>query len=90
MIQLGLLTKYPNLRTFSLTPRAVLLGSTVQTGMVRDGRLVRIMDRLAAQTGLEIALFAIAGVNTQSSAGMSVRAQPNLNAVLSTAARKIR
>jgi len=65
LVELGLLTKDPYARSYSLTPRVALLGVTGQPEAVRDGRLIRLVDRLAAQTGLGVGLFAIAGLNAQ-------------------------
>ena len=65
LVELGLLHKDPHSRTYSLTPRAALLGWSGQTGIVRDGSLVRITDRLVAQTGLPVAVFAMTGLNVQ-------------------------
>jgi DNA-binding IclR family transcriptional regulator len=65
LVELGLLYKDPYSRSYSLSPRASLLGSSGQSGIVRDGRLVRLVDRLAAQTGLSVALFGMVGLNTQ-------------------------
>lgn len=65
LVELGLLHKDPFSRSYRLTPRAALLGATGQSGMVRDGRLIGLIDRLAAQTGLSIGLFAMVGLNSQ-------------------------
>lgn len=65
MVELGLLHRNPVQRTFSLTPCAGLIGTSAQTGMVRDGRLVLAIDRLAAQTGLEVVLFGLTELNAQ-------------------------
>lgn len=65
LVELGLLYKDPYSRSYSLSPRAALLGSSGQNGIVRDGRLVRLIDRLAAQTGLSVALFGMVGLNAQ-------------------------
>ena len=65
LVELGLLYKDPYSRSYSLSPRAALLGSNGQTGIVRDGRIVRLLDRLSAQTGLGVALFGMVGLNTQ-------------------------
>ncbi|MDG2003705.1 MAG: helix-turn-helix domain-containing protein [Novosphingobium sp.] len=65
LVELGLLAKEPWTRTYSLTPRAALLGTSGQNDAVRDGRFIRLIDRLAAQTGLGVGLFAIAGLNAQ-------------------------
>lgn len=65
LVELGLLHKNPHSRSYSLSPRAALLGSSGQSEIVRDGRLVRLMDRLVAQTGLSVALFGRVGLNAQ-------------------------
>ncbi|MDE2596819.1 MAG: helix-turn-helix domain-containing protein [Sphingomonadales bacterium] len=65
LVDLGMLYKDPYSRSYSLTPRAALLGSVGQTDVVRDGRLVRLIDRLVAQTGLNVAVFGMVGLNAQ-------------------------
>jgi DNA-binding IclR family transcriptional regulator len=65
LVKLGLLTKDAHARSYSLTPRAALIGAAAQPEAIRDGRLVRMQDRLSAQTGLGTGLFAISGVNAQ-------------------------
>ena len=65
LVELGLLYKDPYSRSYSLTPRAALLGTASQAGPVRDGRLVRLIDRLVAQTGLSVAIFGMVGLNVQ-------------------------
>ncbi len=65
LVDLGLLYKDPCSRSYTLTPRAALLGSVSQPDIVRDGRLSILIDRLVAQTGLSVALFGMVGLNTQ-------------------------
>jgi len=65
LVELGLLNKDPYSRSYRLTARAALLGSAGQPEMVRDGRLVRLMDRLVAQTGLTVVLFSKVDLDTQ-------------------------
>jgi DNA-binding IclR family transcriptional regulator len=65
LVNLGLLYKDPVSRSYSPTPRAALLGSTTQPDIIRDGRLVSIIDRLVAQTGLGVAVFGMVGLNVQ-------------------------
>jgi DNA-binding IclR family transcriptional regulator len=65
LVNLGLLYKDPTTRSYSPTPRAALLGSITQPDMIRDGRLVSIVDRLVAQTGLGVAVFGMVGLNVQ-------------------------
>lgn len=65
LVELGLLYKDPHSRSYSLAPRAALIGSSGQSDVVRDGRLIRLLDRLVAQTGLSVALFGMVGLNCQ-------------------------
>ncbi len=65
MVDLGLLYKDPSLRSYTLTPRAAMLGSHFQPDIVRDGRLTTLVDRLVSQTGLGVAVFGTVGLNTQ-------------------------
>ncbi|MET0364027.1 MAG: helix-turn-helix domain-containing protein [Sphingobium sp.] len=65
LVDLGLLYKDSYSRSYTLTPRAALLGSYFQPDIVRDGRLTTLIDRLQAQTGLGIAVFGMVGLNTQ-------------------------
>jgi DNA-binding IclR family transcriptional regulator len=65
LVELGLLYKDPHLRSYSPTPRAAMLGTGVQPRFVRDGRLPSLIDRLAAQTGLGVAMFGMVGLNVQ-------------------------
>ena len=46
LVELGLLEKDSQARTYRLTPRAAMIGTGSQSGVVRDGRLVRLVDRL--------------------------------------------
>lgn len=65
LVDLGLLYKNPCSRSYAPTPRAAMLGTAVQPGMVRDGRLTGLIDRLSAQTGLGVAVFGMVGLKTQ-------------------------
>jgi len=65
LVELGLLHKDAYSRAYALTPRAALLGVASQAGVCRDGRLVRLVDRLVAQTGLAVGIFGMVGLNTQ-------------------------
>lgn len=65
LVDLGLLYKDPYSRSYTLTPRAAMLGSHFQPDIVRDGRLTTLIDRLHAQTGLGLALFGMVGLNAQ-------------------------
>ena len=65
LVGLGMLYKDPYSRSYTPTPRAALLGCSVQSGIVRDGRLPGLMDRLSAQTGLGVAVFGMVGLSVQ-------------------------
>lgn len=65
LVDLGLLHKDPCSRSYSPTPRAAMLGASVQPRLVRDGRLTGLIDRLAAQTGLGVAVFGMVGLKVQ-------------------------
>jgi DNA-binding IclR family transcriptional regulator len=65
LVGLGLLYKDPASRSYSPTPRAALLASSVQAGMVRDGRLSALIDQLSKQSGLGVAVFGMVGLKTQ-------------------------
>lgn len=65
LVDLGLLHKDPGSRSYSPTPRAALLGASIQPKLVRDGVLTGLIDRLSAQTGLGIAVFGMVGLNVQ-------------------------
>ncbi|MDF0545340.1 helix-turn-helix domain-containing protein [Sphingobium sp. H39-3-25] len=65
LVDLGLLHKDPCSRSYSPTPRAAMLGASVQPKLVRDGRLTGLIDRLSAQTGLGVAGFGMVGLKVQ-------------------------
>lgn len=65
LVGLGLLYKDPFSRSYTPTPRAALLGSSVQSSIVRDGRLSGLIDRLSAQTGLGVAVLGMVGLHAQ-------------------------
>ncbi len=65
LVELGLLHKDPFARSYRPTVRAALLGATAQQGAVRDGRLVRLLDRLVAQTGLPVLIVSKVGLEAQ-------------------------
>lgn len=65
LVGLGLLYKDRQTRSYSLTPRAAMLGGSVQPRLVREGRLVGIIDRLSAQTGLGVGVFSMVGLKVQ-------------------------
>lgn len=65
LVELGLLHKDPYTRSYRLTPRAAVLGTSGQPDMVRDGRLMRLLDRLSAQTKLSVSLISMVGLDSQ-------------------------
>lgn len=65
LVELGLLRKDPIARTYSLTPRAALIGTAGMDGITTDGRLTGLIDRLVAQTGLTAAVFTLSGITAQ-------------------------
>ena len=65
LVELGLLYKDPYSRSYSLTPRAAMIGAVAQPDIVRSGGLTALVDRLVAQTGLGVAIFGMVGLNVQ-------------------------
>jgi DNA-binding IclR family transcriptional regulator len=65
LVEMGLLYKDPNSRSFTPTPRAAMLGSQCQPSLVRDGRLSMTMDRLHALTGQGVAVLGMVGLQVQ-------------------------
>jgi DNA-binding IclR family transcriptional regulator len=65
LVSLGLLYKDPYSRSYSLTPRAAMLGAASQPEWLRHGALSQLVDSLVAQTGLTVAVFGMVGVNAQ-------------------------
>lgn len=65
LVDLGLLYKDMSTRSYTLTPRAAMLGSFTQPEFVRDGRLTGLVDKLAAQTSLSVGVFGLVGLETQ-------------------------
>jgi DNA-binding IclR family transcriptional regulator len=65
LVDLGLLYKDQGSRSYTLTPRAAILGSLSQPRLVRDGRLAMLIDELRGQTGLGVALIGMVGANAQ-------------------------
>jgi len=65
LVDLGLLYKDPETRSFAPTPRAAMLGSITQPAIVRDGRLALLAERLTAQTCLGTAVMGMISLDTQ-------------------------
>ncbi len=62
LTQLGYMDYDPANRTFLPSPRVALLGSWMDNGPVRDGRLVQMMERLSHKTGDTVILAARNGI----------------------------
>src|SRR5688500_16952375 len=56
LVEMGILYKDASSRSYTLTPRAAILGSLSQPGPIRDGRLAALIDQLGTQSGCSIAL----------------------------------
>jgi len=65
LVEMGLLYKDAETRSFAPTPRAAMLGSITQPDIVRDGRLAMLTERLTAQTCLGTAVMGMIGLDTQ-------------------------
>jgi DNA-binding IclR family transcriptional regulator len=65
LVDLGLLYKDAVTRSYTLTPRAAMLGAITQPGLIRSGNLTLLIDRLVAQTGLNVAVYGHIGTNAQ-------------------------
>jgi DNA-binding IclR family transcriptional regulator len=65
LVEMGLLYKNVATRSYTLTPRAAILGSLSQPSVVRDGRLLMLAERLRGQTGLGIAIVGMVGLSAQ-------------------------
>jgi DNA-binding IclR family transcriptional regulator len=65
LVELGILYKDGQSRSYRPTPRAAMLGGSTQAPIIRDGRLTMMLDRLQAQSGLTVALFGLVGVEAQ-------------------------
>ncbi|MBH0114616.1 helix-turn-helix domain-containing protein [Novosphingobium sp. YJ-S2-02] len=65
LVELGILYKDGQSRSYRPTPRAAMLGGSTQAPIIRDGRLTLLLDRLQAQSGLTVALFGLVGVEAQ-------------------------
>ena len=65
LVEMGILYKDASSRSYTLTPRAAILGSLSQAGPIRDGRLSNLVDQLGNQSGCGIALIGMVGLNAQ-------------------------
>lgn len=62
MVHLGYLRRSPNGRKFRLSMRVAMLGAWVQPELVRNGKLLRVIDALANDTGSTVVLATNVGV----------------------------
>ncbi|MBU6266789.1 MAG: helix-turn-helix domain-containing protein [Sphingomonadales bacterium] len=65
LVQLGLLYKDPQARTYSPTPRLAALGGASQPSVIANGQLFRFMDQLAQSTRLTVLLCGSVGTHAQ-------------------------
>lgn len=65
MVHLGYLRRGSRGRTFRLSMRVAMLGTWVQPDLIRSGRLLRLIDDLADETGATVVLATNMGVRLQ-------------------------
>lgn len=65
LVEMGLLYKDFENRSFTPTPRAAMLGTLSQPSVVRDGRIAMLTERLVTQTCLGTAVMGMIGLDTQ-------------------------
>lgn len=65
LVDLGLLYKDMASRSYTLTPRAALLGSQTQPEIIRDGRLTGLVEAIATRTHLSVGVFGMVGLEAQ-------------------------
>lgn len=65
LVEMGFLYKDARSRSYMPTPRAAILGSGAQPSLLRNGQLLAMMDRLAAETGHGVALMGMVGTHVQ-------------------------
>ncbi|MGE0586779.1 MAG: helix-turn-helix domain-containing protein [Flavobacteriaceae bacterium] len=65
MTHLGYLRRGTRGRTYQLSMRVAMLGAWVQPQLVRNGRLLRLMDEIAVETGCSTILATNSGVRLQ-------------------------
>ena len=63
LVRRSYLTRNSGARTYRPTARIALLGAWVHPSLFREGRLLPMMDRLAAQSGLGVSLCSMVGVS---------------------------
>lgn len=65
LVEMGLLYKDPQSRSYAPTPRLAALGHACQPEPIGDGRLFAYMDRLAQTSRCGVGLFGIVGTHVQ-------------------------
>lgn len=65
LVEMGFLYKDAHSRSYMPTPRAAILGSGAQPSLLRNGQLIGMMDRLAAETRRGVALMGMVGTHVQ-------------------------
>ena len=65
LVEMGLLYKDPQSRSYAPTPRLAALGHACQPQAIGDGRLFAYMDRLAQTSRCGVGLFGIVGTHVQ-------------------------
>ncbi|MET0587944.1 MAG: helix-turn-helix domain-containing protein [Novosphingobium sp.] len=65
LVEMGLLYKDPQSRSYAPTPRMAALGHACQPEPIGDGRLFAYMDRLAQTSRCGVGLFGIVGTHVQ-------------------------
>lgn len=65
LVEMGLLYKDPQTRSYAPTPRLAALGNACQPEPIGDGRLFSYMDRLAQKSRCGVGLFGIVGTHVQ-------------------------
>ncbi|WP_052223478.1 helix-turn-helix domain-containing protein [Novosphingobium malaysiense] len=65
LVEIGLLYKDPQSRTYAPTPRLAALGFAAQPDPIRSGRLFGYMDALAQTTRCSVGLFGMVGTHAQ-------------------------
>lgn len=65
LVEMGLLYRHIETRSYSPTPRLAELGRIGQPDFIRDGQVYKYMNRLAQTTRCEVGLFGIVGTRVQ-------------------------
>ena len=65
LVEMGFLYKDARSRSYMPTPRAAILGSGAQPNLLRNGQLLAMMERLAAEARQGVALMGMVGTHVQ-------------------------